>query len=398
MTPRSDLLDAAASEMEAAVDLRRRLHRRPELGLDLPWAQETVLAELDGLDLDLRTGTSVSSVVAVLDGDQPGPTVLLRADMDALPMPEDTDLEFRSEVDGAMHACGHDAHVAMLVGAARLLHARRGLLHGRVVFAFQPGEEGHHGARFMIEEGLLEGDTRPDSAFAIHITPTIPNGMIATRPGPFMASADVVRITVTGRGGHASMPHQALDPIPVACEIVQAIQSMITRRVDAFDPAVLTIAKIEAGTTNNVIPEAAHLTGTLRAVSARTRQQVLDGLRRLAEGIADAHEATATVTIDEGYPVTVNDAGMAATSARVATTVVGERAVIELPSPVMGAEDFSYVLEEVPGAMVFLGAMPDGPRPPAPNHSNRMVLDESAMAAGIALHTAVALDQLAPIG
>jgi amidohydrolase len=392
----SDLLAAAGAEMESTVDLRRRLHRRPELGLDLPETQATVLEELDGLGIELRTGSGVSSVVGILEGDQPGPTVLLRADMDALPMPEDTGLDFASEVDGAMHACGHDAHTAMLVAAARLLAERRHQLHGRVVLAFQPGEEGHHGARFMIEEGLLEGDTRPDTAFAIHITPTIPNGMVATRPGPFMASADVVRITITGRGGHASMPHQALDPIPVACEVVQAIQTMVTRQVDAFDPAVLTIATIEAGTTNNVIPESAHLTGTLRAVSAPTRQLVLDSLRRLAEGIAAAHGAEAAVDIEEGYPVTVNDAGMAATSATVATMVVGEAAVVEMPAPVMGAEDFSYLLEQVPGAMVFLGAMPDGPRPPAPNHSNRMVLEESAMAPGIALYSAMALHQLAP--
>jgi hippurate hydrolase len=392
----TDLLDAAGTELDAAVDLRRRLHRRPELGLDLPETQATVLEELDGLGIELRTGAGVSSVVGILEGDASGPTVLLRADMDALPMPEDTDLDYASVIDGAMHACGHDAHTAMLVGAARLLVERRAQLHGRVVLAFQPGEEGHHGARSMIEEGLLEGDTRPDSAFAIHITPIIPSGMVATRRGPLMASADAVRITITGRGGHASMPHQALDPIPVACEVVQAIQTMVTRQVDAFDPAVLTIAKIEAGTTNNVISESAHLTGTLRAVSARTRQLVLDSLRRLAEGIAAAHGAEAVVDIEEGYPVTVNDAGMAATAAAVATSVVGERAVVEMPAPVMGAEDFSYLLEQVPGAMVFLGAMPSGTRSPAPNHSNRMVLDEAAMAPGIALYSAVALDQLAP--
>jgi amidohydrolase len=395
-TTTSDLLDDAGAQMDAAVDLRRRLHRHPELGLELPRTQEAVLEELGDLGLTLSTGGGVSSVVGVLDGDEPGPTVLLRADMDALPMPEDTELDFRSEVPGAMHACGHDAHVAVLVGATRLLAARRGELHGRVVLAFQPGEEGHHGARSMIEEGLLEGDTRPDTAFAVHITPSLPSGMIATKAGPFMASADVVRVTVTGRGGHASMPHQALDPIPIACEVVQAIQTMITRRIDAFDPAVLTVATIEAGTTNNVIPESARLTGTLRAVSAGTRSSVLDGLRRLAEGIADAHGASAEVSVEEGYPVTVNDPSMADVARQVAASVVGEAAVVEMPTPVMGAEDFSYVLEQVPGAMVFLGAMPDGPGPVAPNHSNRMVIDESAMAAGIAFYTAVALRQLAP--
>jgi hippurate hydrolase len=379
--------------MDEAISLRRRLHRRPELGLLLPETQEAVVTALAGLDLSITTGSATTSVVAVLEGEHPGPTLLLRADMDALPMHEDTGLDFSSEVGDAMHACGHDAHVAMLVGAARVLADRRGELAGRIAFAFQPGEEGHHGARVMLEEGLLDGDAAPSAAFAIHITPTIPSGWIATRPGAFMASADVLRITVRGRGGHASMPHQALDPIPVACEIVGAIQAMVTRTVDAFDPAVVTIAKIEAGTTNNVIPERAELTGTIRAVSDRTRAQVLDGLRRLAEGIAGAHGADADVVVEEGYPVTVNDGGFAAFAEEVAQEVVGADSTVRMPSPVMGAEDFSYMLQRVPGAMVFLGASP-GPGPAAPNHSNLMVLDEGAMAAGIAMHAAVALRHL----
>ncbi|MDQ3385164.1 MAG: M20 family metallopeptidase [Actinomycetota bacterium] len=393
--PADTLLDDAAAHLEEAVAMRRRLHREPELGLENPKTQEAVLDALDGLGMAVTTGTATTSVVAVMDGGQPGPTLLLRADMDGLPMHEDTGLDYASSIDGAMHACGHDAHVAMLLGAARVLHDRRGELAGRVAFAFQPGEEGHHGARVMLEEGLLDGEDAPAAAFAIHITPTIPSGWVATRPGPFMASADVLRITVKGRGGHASMPHQALDPIPVACEIVGAIQAMVTRTVDAFDPAVVTIARIEAGTTNNVIPESAHLTGTIRTVSEQTRGLVLDGLRRLAGGIAAAHGAEADVEVEQGYPVTVNDDGFATFAEDVARSVVGDASTVRMPSPVMGAEDFSYWLQRVPGAMAFLGASP-GPGPAAPNHSNRMVLDEGAMATGIALHTAVALRHLAP--
>lgn len=393
--PADTLLEAAAAHLEEAVAMRRRLHREPELGLENPKTQEAVLDALDGLGMAVSTGTETTSVVAVMDGGQPGPTLLLRADMDGLPMHEDTGLDYASTVDGAMHACGHDAHVAMLLGAAKVLHDRRGELAGRIAFAFQPGEEGHHGARVMLEEGLLDGDDAPAAAFAIHITPTIPSGWIATRPGPFMASADVLRITVRGRGGHASMPHQALDPIPVACEIVGAIQAMVTRTVDAFDPAVVTIARIEAGTTNNVIPESAHLTGTIRTVSEQTRTLVLDGLRRLAGGIADAHGAEADVEVEQGYPVTVNDDGFATFAEDVARSVVGDASTVRMPSPVMGAEDFSYWLQRVPGAMAFLGASP-GRGPAAPNHSNRMVLDEGAMATGIALHAAVALRHLAP--
>lgn len=391
------VLEAAGGHLDAAIDLRRRIHAQPELGLDLPTTQAAVLEALDGLPLTVTTGTSSSSVVAVLDGDQAGPTVLLRGDMDALPMPEDTGLDFASIVDGAMHACGHDAHVAMLAGAAKLLVARRGDLAGRVAFMFQPGEEGHHGARAMLDEGLLDlvaaGGEPVSLAFAIHQTPTIPAGVVATKGRSLMASADELQITVRGRGGHASMPHHATDPIPVACEIVMAIQSLVTRRVDVFDPAVVTVAKIRAGSTTNVIPETATIWGTIRTVSETTRTAVMADLERLAHGIASAHGATAEVDLTYGYPVTVNDDDAAQFALDTATALLGEKAVVEMPAPVMGAEDWSYVLQEVAGAMAFLGTRPAGvaPADAAPNHSNRMLLDESAMAVGIATYAGVAL-------
>jgi hippurate hydrolase len=293
-----------------------------------------------------------------------------------------------------MHACGHDGHTAMLVGAARLLAAHRDEIAGRVVFMFQPGEEGHWGAKYMLEEGLLDGADAPEAVFAIHTTPTLPNGMVATRGGPMLASADVLNVTVRGRGGHASQPHEALDPVPVACEIVTALQAMVTRTVDVFDPAVVTIASIHAGTTNNVIPESAKLVGTVRTVSERNRTQVHDRIRRLAEGIAGAHGAEADVEFVGGYPVTVNDAGFAAFASTTATNLIGEKHVLAMPAPVMGAEDFSLVLQRRPGAMVFLGTRPDAPGLPAPNHSNRMVMNEDALPVGVALHAAVALDFL----
>jgi amidohydrolase len=382
------LLAEAAGHLPDAVDLRRRIHRHPELGLELPRTQEAVLAALDGLPLSVATGSATTSVVGVLDTGRSGRTLLLRGDMDALPMPEDTGLDFASEVDGAMHACGHDAHIAMLVGAARLLCAHRDALAGRVVFMFQPGEEGHHGARVMLDEGLLDGEAAPEAAFAIHTTPNLAPGQVGTRGGPLMASDDRFVVTVRGRGGHASEPHRALDPIPVACEIVLALQSAVTRRMDAFDPAVVTVARVRAGSTSNVIPETAELLGTMRTVSERARTRVVETVRRVAEGVASAHGAEADVTIVEGYPVTVNDGDFAA----FVSGIAGDAAVT-LPSPVMGAEDFSYVLQRVPGAMAFLGTRPDGVRAAdaAPNHSNRMLLNEDAMANGIALHAAVAL-------
>ena len=389
------LLAEARELLPDAVQLRRLIHREPELGLDLPLTQAKVLAALADLDLEITTGTALSSVVATLTGDGPGPTILLRGDMDALPMPEDSGEPFASEHEGTMHACGHDSHVAMLAGAARLLGARRSELRGSVKFFFQPGEEGYHGARYAIEEGLLT-DPDVDAAFALHITPNRRSGTLATRPGPLMAAADVIRVTVTGQGGHASMPHGATDPVPVACEIVGALQTLITRTVDAFKPAVLTVASIHAGTTNNVIPERAELLGTLRTVNEKTRAQVHDGIERVATGVAAAHGCGAEVEIDKGYPVTVNDPGFTDFATGVLVDLIGEANVTTMDAPIMGAEDWSYVLQEVPGAMVYLGVCPEGdsPREAHSCHSNRMRLDEEAMATGIAAHAAIALSYL----
>ncbi|WP_083915061.1 M20 metallopeptidase family protein [Ilumatobacter nonamiensis] len=394
----------AGEYLDRATAMRRRLHEWPEIGNHLPRTREQVLAEIDDLPLDVTLHESTSGVTALLEGSRPGPTILLRGDMDALPMPEDTGLDFASQVDGCMHACGHDTHTAMLAGAARVLSERRDEITGRVMFMFQPGEEGHHGAKHMLDEGLLDVPAMHDGtpspvtgAFAIHMTSALPTGWVSTRPGAVMASADVLRVTVTGQGGHASEPYRAVDPVPVACEIVTALNSMVTRSIDPFDPAVLTVTRLVAGTTNNVIPETAMIEGTIRAVSERTRAKVHDGLRRVAEGIAAAHGCGAEVTIDFGYPVTTNDDRFADFSLGLGREVAGHDAAVELPNPVMGAEDFSYLLNEVPGAMVFLGGTPHDANlaKAAPNHSNRVFFEEAAMTTGIALYSAVALRQLA---
>jgi amidohydrolase len=308
-----------------------------------------------------------------------------------LPMSEDTNVEFSSTVTGAMHACGHDAHTAMLVSAAKLLCGQRERLAGRVMFMFQPGEEGHHGARFMIEDGLLD-DPAPDAAFAIHIAPNAPAGMLSSKAGAMLASADVVKVDVRGRGGHASMPHHALDPIPIACEIVTALQTLVTRQIDAFDPVVVTIAQIEAGSTNNVIPESARLTGTIRSVSEESRARVHAGITRIAENIARAHGAEADVEITRGFPVTVCDARAVSMAERAIGNLLGAGAWQTMQKPIMGAEDFSYVLQRVPGAMMMLGVCPDGQdwHTACPCHSNRMVLNESVLARGVAAHCAIA--------
>ena len=373
-----------------AIALRRAIHADPELGLDLPRTTAKVREALAGLPLEIREGPSTSGLVAILRGPENGRTVLLRGDMDALPLVEDTGLEFSSLTQGAMHACGHDTHVAMLAGAARALCAKRELLTGTVMFMFQPGEEGWHGARFMLEDGLL--DPLPDAAFALHISPNMPKGVFAGRTGPLLASSDKLRIRVVGRGGHASMPHDALDPIPIICEIVTALQTLVTRRISVFDPAVITIARIDGGTTDNVIPEDARLWGTLRTLSERTRATAQAGIRQVAESIASAHGAKAEVEIEPGFPVTVCDGRVTDLAQRTAEALYGEGAWMTMPHPMMGAEDFAYILQKLPGAMAFLGAAPDGGdyRSCCALHSNRMVLSEDVMARGIAMHCAMA--------
>ena len=392
----SGLLAQASELLPEVVELRRRVHREPEIGLDLPMTQAKVLDALNDLDLEIKTGSGLSSVVATLSGDGDGPTLLLRGDMDALPMPEDTGEPFASVHDGVMHACGHDSHVAMLAGAARLLHARRSELRGNVKFFFQPGEEGYHGARHAIEEGLLT-DPDVDAAFAIHISPNHRSGTLATRPGALLAAADEIFITVNGQGGHASAPHNATDPIPVACELVTALQSHITRTVSVFKPAVLTVANISAGTTTNVIPETASMSGTLRCHDEGTRAKVHEGIVRVASGIAAAHGCEAHVEIKKGYPVTMNDPDFAAFSLEVMGELIGADNATVLPAPLMAAEDWSYVLQQVPGAMAMLGVSPDHEQDPRTSHachSNRMRLDEGAMAVGVAAHAAIALSYL----
>ena len=396
--PVHPLLKDARAILPEVQAIRRRLHAIPEVGLELPLTQALVAEAVRGLGLEPRLGTTVSSVVATIEGNGPGSTILLRADMDGLPLTEETGLPFSSEHDGRMHACGHDTHVAMLLGAARLLHERRASWPGRILLMFQPGEEGFHGARYMLDEGLLDasGGERPSAAFALHISTTYRTGTIDVRPGPMLASSDTLRIAVKGRGGHASAPHNALDPITVAAEIVLGLQAMVTRRVDVFDPAVVTIAQFVAGTTTNIIPEIASLGGTIRTISEATRLAVRANVRQVAVGIGAAHGAKIEVDIEPGYPVTVNDPVFTDLVLSAAREVLGEDDVIEVPAPIMGAEDFSYVLQQVPGTIAFVGARPadEDPATAPMNHSNRVVFDESAMAVGVATYVAVALRHL----
>ncbi|MFP5347841.1 MAG: M20 family metallopeptidase [Actinomycetes bacterium] len=397
------LLEDARALQPDLVDLRHALHRIPEVGLDLPRTQALVLDALAGLDVEVTTGERCSSVTAVLRGGRAGQdgerrTVLLRGDMDALPVTEQVDVPFRSQHEGRMHACGHDLHTTMLVGAGRVLAARRDDLAGDVVLMFQPGEEGFDGAGVMIEEGVLEASgRRPDAAWALHVMSGLaPKGVVIARPGPMMASSNELHVTVRGAGGHGSAPHRAKDPVPVAAEMVLGLQTLLSRTVSPFSPAVLTVGQFNAGTKANIIPDTATFAATVRCFD----EQVLDGLEadtvRFCRGIAAAHGVEVDARFDRQYPVTVNDAAATRFAEQVVRAVLGQQRWGTMPEPITGSEDFSRVLHAVPGAMLFLGASVDGadwPRSPD-NHSPFAAFSDDVLADGAALYAELAARSL----
>jgi len=385
------------------VALRHTLHRAPEIGLDLPRTQATVLEALSGLGLEISTGTGCTSITAVLRGAAPVPdgerrTVLLRGDMDALPVHEDVDVDFRSQTDGAMHACGHDLHTTMLVGAAHRLAERRGELPGDVVLMFQPGEEGFDGAGVMIAEGVLDAaGRRPDAAWALHVMSGLaPRGMVTSRPGALMAASNELYVTVRGAGGHGSAPHRAKDPVPAACEMVTALQTMMSRSVSPFAPAVLTVGQFHAGSKANIIPAEAMFHATIRCFD----DAVLAGLERdtvrVCEGIAHAHGLEVDAVFRRQYPVTVNDAGAVGVAEQVVGSALGSSRWMPMPDPITGSEDFSRVIDAVPGAMLFLGACVEGLQyADAPdNHSPSAQFDDAVLDDGAALYAALAVQTL----
>ncbi len=403
MTHDEGLREDARALAGDLVALRHRLHRCPEIGLDLPVTQQAVLEALDGLPLEISTGESLTSVTAVLRGGGPSaagasrPAVLLRGDMDGLPVTEDTGLDYASEHDGAMHACGHDLHTTMLAGAARLLSAHRDELAGDVVFMFQPGEEGWDGAGHMIREGVLDAaGPRVRAAYGMHVySARFPRGVFTTRPGILMAASDGLEVTVHGRGGHGSMPHLSLDPVSVAAEIVTALQTMVTRRFDVFDPVVVTVGTFHAGTRRNIIPDDATFEATIRSFSTASRARMREVAPLLCRQVAEAHGLTAEVRYHDEYPPTVNAADPAAFAADTVRDVFGPQRYADLPHPSCGAEDFSRVLEEVPGCYVFLGAHTgDTFEGRAYNHSPRAVFTDDVIPDGVLLHAQLAIRAL----
>lgn len=408
--PTAGLLADARALHADITDLRHRLHREPEVGLHLPRTQEKVLDWLDGLGFEISTGTGTTSVTAVLRGggaqssnDVEGagqrPAVLLRGDMDALPIQEATGLPYASQIDGAMHACGHDLHTSMLAGAATLLAARRDALAGDVVLMFQPGEEGCDGASVMIEEGVLEAaGRRVDAAYGLHVTSALaPGGMLLTREGPIMSAADGLFVSVRGAGGHGSAPHLARDPITAAAEMITALQAMVTRQFDIFDPVVVTVGVVRAGTARNVIPDQAYFEATIRSYSVEANERLRTTIPRLLRGVADAHGVAVDVEYAPEYPVTVNDPRETAAARSVIQELFGPERHLEMPHPLGGSEDFSRVLDLVPGSFSFLSAVPEGVDPAtAPfNHSAQAVFADDVLPDGAALYAALAIRRLA---
>lgn len=396
-----DLHDDARGMAGDLAELRKELHRDPEIGLDLPRTQEKVLRELDGLGLEVSTGSATTSVTAVLRGgarDDADPrTVLLRADMDALPVAEETGLDFAS-TNGAMHACGHDLHTASLIGGARLLAQHRERLRGDVVFMFQPGEEGWDGAGVMLQEGILDAaGRRADAAFGTHVfSNTFPAYQFASRPGPLMAASHGLFVTVRGRGGHGSAPHRTRDPIAATAEMITALQTMVTRRFDVFDPVVVTVGIIEGGTRRNIIPDTARFEATVRRFSEANAVRLREGIHDTLRGVAQAHGVEVDIEYDDEYPLTVNNAAEVEFAADVVREVLGTDRYDDLADPITGSEDFSRVLAAVPGAFVFIGATLPGhdPETAPSNHSPRADFDPGVLPDAAAIYAELAVRKL----
>jgi amidohydrolase len=391
------LLDVARAMHDRVVADRRAIHRHPEIAFQEHRTAALVASRLTDLGIEVRTGVGGTGVVGTLRGARPGRTVLLRADMDALPMPEaamSLNEGFRSEVDGAMHACGHDAHVAILLGAAEILASHRDEIAGIVTLMFQPAEEIVKGAPAMMADGLL--DPLPDGAFALHVGHNLPTGSLFSTPGPSAAASDRFEITLTGRGVHAAWPHLGIDPVVAGAHLTTALHALVSREVGPGDPAVITVGSLIAGTVSNVIPDTAALLGTVRTFRPATRDHLERRIADVAHGIAMAFRCTADVNYDRGTPPVINDAGAVDLARRAITKVVGDAAWASPMNdgPTMGAEDWAFILERVRGCVFLLGVRDPAWEAPRPVHSPRFALDENALPYGVAAMAGVALQFL----
>ncbi|HEY0394620.1 MAG TPA: amidohydrolase [Candidatus Elarobacter sp.] len=382
-------VDVPAAVADEVIATRRDLHVHPELGFEEHRTSKLVAERLRDLGFDVHTGIGQTGVVGVLKGARPGRTVMLRADMDGLPIDEENQVPYISSAPGRMHACGHDGHVAMLLGAARIVMSRRDETAGTVCFLFQPAEEGKGGAKAMVDDGVLErfGIER---AYGLHLASSHPAGQVGFREGAFYASSDSIEITVEGKGGHGAAPHLSIDPVYVASQFVVAVQQVVSRTIDPIEPAVVTIGAIHGGTTHNVIPSRVTLMGTVRAFDAEVRAKMAERIERVLRGVCESSGATYRFEYLWRYPVTSNDVEQTRYVRALAERVAGAEHVADVPK-LMGAEDFSFFAERVPACFFTVGSN-GGPDSAWPHHHARFDIDESALQTGVRMMTALALD------
>jgi amidohydrolase len=383
------LLEVPAPVIRDVVELRRDFHAHPELGFEEVRTAKIVAERLKALGYEVRTGLGQTGVIGILRTTRPGKTVLLRADMDCLPIDERSGVEFASTWPGKMHACGHDGHTAILLGAAQMIMERRDLVHGTIVLCFQPAEEGKGGARAMIEDGVLD-DPHVDRVYGLHLSSLYPTGQVLVRPGPVMASSDSIEVTIRGRGGHGAAPHQTVDPVVTSAYFIAQLQSIVSRNVDPIEPAVVTIGAIHGGTIHNVIPDSVAMLGTVRAYSEAERAEMKPRIERVLAGCCAGHGAAYDYQYVQRYPVTVNDATEAAYVHALATRTVGAQRMGQLDQT-MGAEDFSFMLQRRPGCFFFLGSQSDE-RTAVAHHNARFAIDEASLPTGVQMMVALALD------
>jgi len=382
-------LELSQPLLDELIATRRDLHAHPELGFEEVRTAAIVAARLRQFGFEVHEKIGVTGVAGILRGTRPGKTIMLRADMDALPLPEESVHPYASTVPGAMHACGHDGHVAMLLGAARVIAERREEVAGTLVLCFQPAEEGKGGAKAMVDEGMLErfGIER---AYGLHLFSHLPTGILGFRSGPFYASSDSIEIRIEGRGGHGAAPHLSIDPILVAAEFVASVQKVVSRQIDPVEPAVVTIGAIHGGTTHNVIPSAVTMLGTVRAFDHGVRERMAERIERVLRGVCEASGATYTFDYQWRYPVTSNDAAQTEYLVDLATRTFGEARVVMLERH-MGAEDFSFFAQRVPACYFVLGCS-SGESTSFPHHHGKFDIDEAALATGVRAFVSLALD------
>jgi len=382
-------VDVPEKLVAEVIALRRDFHMHPELAFEEHRTAEIVARRLQALGFEVHSGIAGTGVVGVMRGTLPGNTIMLRADMDALPILEENEHEFRSRIDGKMHACGHDGHVAILLGAAELIAAGRERLPGTVCLLFQPAEEGFGGARVMVEEGVIER-FKIDRAYGLHLSTKYEAGVLGFRDGPFYASSDSIEINVLGKGGHGSAPHDAIDPIYTAANFITSVQQIVSRQIDPLEPAVVTIASIHGGTIHNVIPRAVRMLGTVRAFSEDVRNAMPERIERVLRSCCDSMGASYDFKYLWRYPVTSNDPAQTQYVRALAERIFGDERVITADK-LTGAEDFSFFAQRVPACFYTVGAR-GSESSSNPHHSSTFDIDESALPAGVSMMAALAFD------